>query len=119
LTELGGKAVEGTFYSTHYSPENAAPEVKAFVQRYKARWDNETPEAVAALAYDAVMLYADAMRRAGSIAGPKVRDALAATTKFPGITGSMTIDAQRNSAKPAVVVTIKNGTVKFVAAVEP
>ncbi|MEO6246287.1 MAG: ABC transporter substrate-binding protein [Opitutaceae bacterium] len=119
LTELGGKAVEGTYYSTHYSAHNEAPEVKAFVQKYRARWKNENPEGVAALGYDAMMLCADAMRRAGTTDGPKVRAALAATKDFPGVTGRTTMDPQRNSAKPAVILTIKNGELQFVDAVAP
>jgi branched-chain amino acid transport system substrate-binding protein len=119
LTELGGKAVEGTYYSTHYSPYNEAPEVQAFVSKYKTRWDNETPEAVSALGYDAMMLYADALQRAGTTDGAKFRDAIAATKDFPGITGRTTIDAQRNSAKPAVILTVKDGQTRFVDAVAP
>lgn len=119
LVELGGRAVEGTYYSTHYSASNEAPEVKAFVTKFRARWDNETPEGVAALAYDAVYLYADALTRAGTTEGAKLRDALAATRDFPGVTGRTTIDAQRNSAKPAVILTVKNGEVHFVDAVAP
>ncbi len=119
LAELGGKAVEGTYYSTHYSASNDAPEVKNFVKKFQARWDNEVPEAVAALGYDAMMLYADAIRRAGTTDGPKLRDAIAATKNFPGVTGHTTIDAERNSSKPAVILTIRNGKTEFVAAVAP
>jgi branched-chain amino acid transport system substrate-binding protein len=119
LTELGGKAVEGTYYSTHYSPYNEAAEVQSFVRKFKARWDNETPEAVSALGYDAMMLYADAFKRAGTTDGPKFRDAIAATKNFPGVTGRTTIDLQRNSAKPAVILMVKDGQTRFVEAVEP
>ncbi len=119
LAELGGKAVEGTFYSTHYAATNSAPEVQSFVKNYRARWDHETPEGVAALAYDAMKLYADAMTRAGSTDGVKVRAALAATKDFPGITGRTTMDAQRNSSKPAIILTVKNGRTEFVTAVAP
>ncbi len=119
LAELGGKAVEGTFYSTHYAATNSAPEVQSFVKSYRARWDNETPEGVAALAYDAMKLYADAMKRAGTTDGAKVRAALAATKDFSGITGRTTMDAQRNSSKPAIILTVKNGRTEFVTAVAP
>jgi branched-chain amino acid transport system substrate-binding protein len=119
LAELGGKAVEGTYYSTHYSASNDAPEVQAFVRKFRARWDNEVPEAVAALGYDAMMLYADAIRRAGTTDGPSLRAAIAATKDFPGVTGRTTIDEQRNSSKPAVILTIRNGKTEFVAAVAP
>jgi branched-chain amino acid transport system substrate-binding protein len=119
LVELGGKAVEGTYYSSHYSASNNSPAVQAFVKSFRARWNGETPEAVAALGYDAMMLCADAMRRAGTTDGPAVRAALAATKDFAGVTGRTTMDAYRNAAKPAVIITIRHGRPEFVTAVEP
>lgn len=119
LIELGGKAVEGTYYSTHYSAESPAPEVRAFIQKFQARYDGETPDAVAALGYDAMMLLADAIIRAGTTTGPMVRDALAATKDFSGITGRTTIDADRNTSKPAIILMVKDGRAQFVGAVTP
>jgi branched-chain amino acid transport system substrate-binding protein len=119
LIELGGKAVEGTYYSTYFSAENDAPEVRSFVDRYKAKWSNEVPEAVAALGYDAVYLIAAAMTKAGTTEGPKLRDAIATTKNFPGVTGNTTIDEKRNSAKAAVMLTVKNGRSVFFEAVTP
>ena len=119
LIYLGGAAVEGTYYSTHYSAESPAPEVQLFIKKFRARYDGETPDAVAALGYDAMMLLADAITRAGTTAGPRLRDALAATKDFPGVTGRTTIDAERNTSKPAIIVTVKDGHVQFVAAVTP
>jgi branched-chain amino acid transport system substrate-binding protein len=119
LVELGGAAVEGTYYSTYFSAENSAPEVQSFVQRYKARWNGETPEGVSALGYDATYLIAAAMTRAGTTQGPKLRDAMAATKDFPGVTGTTTIDAKRNSTKPAVMLVVKNGRTQFFEAVKP
>lgn len=119
LTELGGKAVEDTYYSTGFSADNAAPEVREFVRKFQARWNNEIPEALSALGYDAMMLYADAIRRAGTTDGPALRDAIAATKDFPGVTGRTTIDGQRNSSKPAVILRVKNGRTEFVSAVAP
>lgn len=119
LIALGGKAVEGCYYSTYFSAENTAPEVRDFVKRYKTRWDGEGPEAVSALGYDAVKLIVAAMERAGTSDPVKVRDAIAATKDFPGVTGRTTIDEKRNSAKPAVMITVKNGKTEFFEAVEP
>ena len=119
LLELGGKAVEGTYYSTHYSAESPAPEVQAFIRKFRARYDGQVPDAVAALGYDAMMLLADAMQRAGTTDGPRVRDALAATKDFPGVTGRTTIDAQRNTSKPAIILTVRDGRVQFVTAMRP
>ncbi len=119
LIELGGKAVEGTYYSTHYSAESPAPEVRAFIKSFSANYDGQIPDAVAALGYDAMMLLADAITRAGTTAGPAVRDALATTKNFPGITGRTTIDADRNTSKPAVILTVKDGRAQFVEVVTP
>lgn len=119
LIEIGGAAVEGTYYSTHASPESTAPEVQAFVRKFRARWDGETPDSIAALGYDAAALLFDALRRAGTTDGPALRDALAATKDFPGVTGRITIDAQRNASKSAVILAVKDGKFKYVETVAP
>lgn len=119
LVELGGKAVDGTYYSTYFSADNTAPEVQAFVRRYQARWHGERPEAASALGYDAVRLIAAAIAKAGTIAGPKLRDAIAATKDFPGVTGRTTIDEHRNSAKAAVMLRVQDGHSRFFEAVTP
>ncbi len=119
LVELGGKAVEGSYYSTYFSAENSAPEVQSFVQRYRTRWNNETPEGVSALGYDAMNLLAAALRRNGTVDSRKLRDAIAATRDFEGVTGRTTIDEKRNSTKAAVMLTIKDGRTRFFEAVAP
>ncbi len=119
LTELGGKAVEGTYYSTYFSPDNKAPEVQSFVQRYQARWSNERPEGVSALGYDAMNLIAATMERIGTTESAKLRDALAATKDFSGVTGKTTIDKNRNSEKAAVMLVVKGGRTEFFEAVSP
>ncbi|HWA86614.1 MAG TPA: ABC transporter substrate-binding protein [Opitutus sp.] len=119
LLEIGGAAMEGAFYSTHFSPENSDPVVQDFVKKYRARWDNETPDAFAALAYDMGHVLADAIKRAGTTDGPKLRDAIAATKNFPGVTGLTTIGPDRNASKPAVILTIKNGKLAFYKTIAP
>ena len=118
LMSIGGSALEGDYYSTHFSPENTTPAVQEFVQKFKAKY-NETPDAMAALGYDSAMILAAAMKAAGTTDGAKVRDALAATKDFSGVTGKTTIDANRNASKPAVILTIKNGQFKYVETVSP
>ncbi|MBI3413937.1 MAG: ABC transporter substrate-binding protein [Verrucomicrobia bacterium] len=118
LLQIGGAALEGCFYSTHYSPEDASPAVQNFVKKFKAKY-NETPDAMAALGYDSALVLADAIKRAGSTDGAKVRDALAATKDFSGVTGKTTIDAQRNATKPAVIIAIKDGKFKYVETIAP
>jgi len=119
LTEIGGDAVNGIYYSTHYSPENTSPAVTAFIAKFKKRWNDETPDAMAALGYDSAEILADAIKRAGSTKAVAIRNALAQTKNFPGITGNITIDADRNATKAAVVITIKDGKPKFVETIAP
>ncbi len=119
LIDIGGKAVEGIYYSTHYSPESTDPAVKDFIAKFKKRWGNETPDAMAALGYDSALVLADAIKRANSTQGPKIREALAATKDFAGVTGKTNIDAQRNATKSAVIVTVKDGQFKFVETISP
>ena len=119
LVELGGPAVEGTYYCTYFSADNQEPVVQSFVQRYKKRWSNEVPEGVSALGYDAMYLIADAMKRAHVTSGPKLRDAIAATKDFSGVTGKTTIDENRNSAKTAVMLVVKHGRSEFFQTVTP
>jgi branched-chain amino acid transport system substrate-binding protein len=72
-----------------------------------------------ALGYDSAMVLADAIKRAGTTEGPQLRDALAATKNYAGVTGNTTLDANRNATKSAVVVTIKGGKFSFVETVAP
>jgi branched-chain amino acid transport system substrate-binding protein len=118
LVPIGGKALEGCYFSTHYSPEDTSPAVQDFVKRFRAQ-HQETPDAMAALGYDSAMILADAVKRAGSTGGAKVAAALAATKDFAGITGKITIDANRNASKPAVILTIKDGQFKYVETIAP
>jgi branched-chain amino acid transport system substrate-binding protein len=118
LVLIGGKALEGCCFSTHYSPQDTSPAVQNFVKEYRARY-GDTPDAMAALGYDSAMILADAIKRAGSTDGVKVREALAATKDFPGVTGKISMDAGRNASKPAVILTITNGQFQYVKTIEP
>lgn len=118
LVELGGKAVEGTYYCTYFSADNQAREVQEFVGRYKARWNNEAPEGVSAMGYDAMYLIAAAMKNAGT-ESKKLRDAIAGIKGFTGVTGPTVFDRNRNSEKTAVMIVVKNGKTEFFEAVAP
>ena len=115
----GAAALEGTYYSTHFSPESTDPLAQKFVAAYKAKYSDEVPDAMAALGYDSVMVLADAIKRAGSTEGPKLRDALAATKDFPGATGVTSLDAKRDASKPAVIITAKDGKFHYVETIAP
>lgn len=118
LIELGKEAVEGHYFSTHYHPDVASPKSKAFVAAYKARHQS-APDAMAALGYDSMMVLADAIKRAGSTEGPKLKAALAATRDFAGVTGNTTIDAERNASKAAVILQVKDGGFRYLETINP
>lgn len=104
-------ALEGCFYSTHFSPDQDAPKIKQFVADYQKKF-SATPDAMAALGYDSVLALVDAIKRANTTDGAKLRDALAALKDLDGVTGKTTLDENRNAQKPAVIIEIKGG--KFV-----
>ncbi|HVH25598.1 MAG TPA: ABC transporter substrate-binding protein [Vicinamibacterales bacterium] len=110
----GREALNNTFISNHYSGDNPDPVVQNFVKAYRSTFKRE-PDAIAALAYDSVKVLADALTRAGSTDGPRLRDALA-TADVQGVTGRLKINEKRNVDKPAVIqeVTYVEGDVKFV-----
>ena len=118
LLEIGGASVNGSYYCSHYSSESTAPEVQAFVKNFRAKF-GDTPDSMAPLASDGLTVLAEAITRAGTTDGPKLRDALAATKNFPGVTGRTTIDAERNASKPAVILAVKAGHVQFLQSIEP
>jgi branched-chain amino acid transport system substrate-binding protein len=118
LAEIGGAAVEGAYFSNHYSVDDPSPVGRRFVDAYRKRYRVD-PDSIAALSYDAVRLLADAIRRAGSTEGKRVRDALADTRDFEGVTGRITMDAERNPIKPAVILQVSGGRFRFVTSVAP
>jgi branched-chain amino acid transport system substrate-binding protein len=107
LWQLGGAALNGDYISNHYSVDDPSPAIQKFVADYKARF-NILPDALAALGYDSMKVLADAIKRAGGTESAKLRDAIAQTKNFPGVTGSITLDADRNAVKPAVVLKLQD-----------
>ncbi len=119
LIEIAGDAAEGLIFSTHYHPEGAVtPASEEFVKIYREAYDRE-PNAFAALGWDAYMLMLDAIERAGSVDPEAMREAIAETEKFEGVTGWITINEDHDATKSAVVKTVENGEFKFLAIVEP
>lgn len=118
LYELGGSAINGSYYSNHYSSEDPSPRVQNFIAHYRERF-GEVPDSLAALGYDAAKVAVDAMRRATDLSGPAVRDAIAQTKDFPGVAGTISLDAQRNAIKPAVVLKVEDGKSHYVTTISP
>lgn len=118
LYQIGGQALEGCYFSNHYTSQSKAPNVVKFVTDYKAKY-GELPDALGAVAYDAAYIVADAIKRAGAPDRAKLRDALATTKNYVGVTGKISIDKDRNAVKPAVVVKIQNGHENYVTTINP
>ncbi len=119
LTEGKAKdALEGCFFSTHVSTENPDPAIQNFITKYKAKY-NSMPDAMSFLAYDAGMILFDAMKRAGTTDPEKVKNELAKTKDYNGVTGKISINEQRNAIKPAVILEIKGGQFKYKETVAP
>jgi branched-chain amino acid transport system substrate-binding protein len=119
LFEGAGNALEGCYFSNHYSPESEDPRVQEFIKAYQARYGGKTPDAMAALGYDAAKILADAIKRAGSTESQALRDAIAQTKDFPGVTGNITLNEERNATKPAVVLRVTGKESKYVETVQP
>ncbi len=118
LGKIAGDAIEGSYYSNHYSFQDTRPEVTTFVETYKQRY-NAVPDGLAALGYDSMRVLFDAMKRAPSLSGKDLAAAIAATNGFPGVTGIITMDANRDASKPAVIVQMKGNQPTFVTTVYP
>ena len=119
LTEGKAKdALEGCFFSTHVSTEDPSPKIQDFLKKYRDKYKSE-PDAMAFLGYDAAALLFDAIKRANSTEGQKIRDEIAKTKDFPGVTGMITINEQRNAVKPAVILQIKDGKFKYKETIAP
>jgi branched-chain amino acid transport system substrate-binding protein len=118
LYELGGSALEGSYFSNHYSPDNPDPALQQFLKKYKEAY-GAVPDSVGVLAYDAARVAIEAMKRAPDTSGPALRDAIAATKDFPGVSGRITLDANRDAVKEAVVLKVSGGKAEFVTTVKP
>jgi branched-chain amino acid transport system substrate-binding protein len=112
------EALEGCYFSTHFSPEQDSPKIKEFVAAYQKRF-NTVPNAMGALGYDSVLALVDAMKRAGSSDSAKIRDALATVRNLDGVTGITTLDTNRDAQKPAVILEIKGGKFVYKETVNP
>jgi len=117
LAKIAGDAINGNYYSNHYVPDEDRPEVRNFVGNYQKKY-GKTPDALAALGYDAALVLFDAMERAPSLDGKPLRDAIAGTKNFTGVTGTFSIDENRNAKKSAVIVEYQGGKKVMAARIE-
>jgi len=118
LSEIGGSAMDGCFFSTHFSPQDTNPKVQDFVKKYREKF-NAMPDGMAPLGYDAMMILADCIKTAGTTDAAKVREALTNVKDYEGVTGKITIDNKRNANKSAVVLKVNGRQNDYVATIAP
>ncbi|MGD2105557.1 MAG: ABC transporter substrate-binding protein, partial [Anaerolineae bacterium] len=114
---LETEAVEGGYFSNHYSPADPRPIVQAFVANYEAEF-GQPPDALAALAYDAARMLLQAITEAGVDDPAAVKDALMAI-EYDGVAGTVVFNDVGDPQKTAAINTVENGEVKFVKFVAP
>lgn len=118
LPKNAGKAIEGSYYSNHAAPDDPNPAIQNFIQKYQDEY-GATPDALAALGYDAANLVFTALKQTNGEGGAKLRDAIAGTKDFNGVTGTINFNETRDAVKPAVIVELKDGKPKYVTTIKP
>lgn len=118
LSQIGKEAINGNYYSNHYTTESTDPAVTEFIKKFKAKY-NETPDALAALGYDATKILIAAIDRAPDLSGKAIRDEIAKTKDFPGVTGKITLNENRDAVKSAVIIQVDGVNRKYVNTITP
>lgn len=118
LTEIGGEALDNCYFVEHFSQKDPNPIVQEFVTKFKAKYKS-LPDGMGALGYDSAKILANAIKNAGELTPEKIKDALAQTTDFKGVTGTINIDSERNATKSAVILQIKDNEFEYFATVNP
>jgi branched-chain amino acid transport system substrate-binding protein len=118
LYEIAKGALDGSYFSNHYAPEDPSPVIREFVRKYEATYKS-VPDAMAVLGYDAANVGFDAMQRAPDLSSSAIREAIEQTKGFQGVSGIITIDADHNAVKSAVVMKVQNNEPKYAATISP
>ena len=118
VIEIGGKSVENSYFSDHYFVGDNRPVVQKFVSEMRQR-HGKNPEATAALGYDAMKIIAAAITRAGSVDPKAIRDGIAQTKDYQGVSGTITMGPDRNPIKPVAMIKIENGQMNFAGWIQP
>jgi len=121
LAKIAKDAIEGSYYTNHYAPDQPDAKVVQFIADYRKAFGNQTPDGLAALGYDAANILFAAIKNSKSLAGPDLRAAIAATKDFPGVTGNITLNKDRDAEKACVVVELAGDPPqpKYVTTVAP
>jgi branched-chain amino acid transport system substrate-binding protein len=118
LVKVGGQATNNSYFASHFSSEQESDKAKTFSEAYTAKFQTP-PLSFAALAYDSVWLVADALKRAGSADSAALREAIAATRDFAGVTGTISFDQGRDPKKPVIVIRVQDGKFTYLETSPP
>ena len=119
LTEISGNALENSYFSNHYSSESKEPRVVEFVEKFK-KIHGEVPDGMAAMGYDAALILIDTLKRVKNHTSQEIRDTLAQTRNFQAVTGTISLNENRDAEKAAVVLVVNGqGKFRYVASVNP
>ncbi len=118
LFEIGKEAINGSYFSNHYTTESTDPMVQDFIKNFKARYNNEIPDGLAALGYDAAKILILAMEKS-DLTSKSIRDQIALTKDYKAVTGKISINALRNADKSAVIVKVDGPVNRYVTTISP
>ncbi len=118
LFEIGQPAIEGAYFSNHYTTESNNPATQDFIKRYREKF-GEVPDGLAAAGYDAAQILIRALEKIPHAVPEAIRAELASTKDFDGATGKITINADRNADKDAFIVKVQGNVLKFVTLLGP
>jgi len=107
LLDSGGEGIVGGFFANHYHKSEDRPEVKKFVDAYKAKYGSDAGTAMAALSYDAANVCFDSLKRAKALDSKSLIEAIGQTADFKGVSGSITIGPDGNARKPALILKVE------------
>lgn len=123
-SDLDLQAADGGYYTNHYSPNDTSPVVVNFLKAYGEKYKDDkgnpvVPDALAALAYDATNMALQAIKDAGTATDTDKVSAAMDKISYAGVSGNITIDAQHDPIKSAVILQVKNGKVDYITSVAP
>jgi branched-chain amino acid transport system substrate-binding protein len=118
LFQIGGDALEGSYFSNHFAPDAATAKSQKFVSDFKAKYGQD-PTGLGALGYDAAGVLFAAISKSGKTDPKGIRDALTEVKNFEGVSGTISINQNRDADKSAVIVAIEGGKAKYRATVSP
>ncbi len=118
LLKIGGAAMEGGYFTNHYSPDRKDPVAEAFIKRYKEK-HGMVPDAFAALDYDAATILLKAIDGLKKPAQEEIMKALGAMKNYKGVTGSITFDKNGDAVKSVVMLKVEKDGFKYVTTINP